>query len=232
MKNIHVRRFAKTHWSGCTLWTRHIVITSPLIYIEIAFFFSVLLFCTFWTFQSLKYHFYSPTIATFITAEAQNYWSACPPSWGWKASLLKSITGVISSQNHTPSHHSANILLGSNSKPHSIFHNAYFCCCFFGHRIPNSELNVNSQSVSEPETESPSQVCFAGKWPRCSGGILGGYFFFFLRWFGKGGGVWGGGGNVGEVKELHSYEQVQSWAKQRMMDWALSGLQLVLGGNK
>lgn len=36
----------------------------------------------------------------------------------------------------------------------------------------------------------------------------------------------------GEVKELHSYEQVQCWAKRRMMDWALSGLQLVFGGNK
>lgn len=34
------------------------------------------------------------------------------------------------------------------------------------------------------------------------------------------------------MKELHSCEQVQSWAKLRMMDWALSGLQLVLGGNK
>lgn len=34
------------------------------------------------------------------------------------------------------------------------------------------------------------------------------------------------------MKELHSYEQVQCWAKQRMMDWALSGLQLVFGGNK
>lgn len=31
------------------------------------------------------------------------------------------------------------------------------------------------------------------------------------------------------MKELHSCEQVQSWAKLRMMDWALSGLQLVLG---
>lgn len=47
--------------------------------------------------------------------------------------------------------------------------------------------------------------------------------------FGEGG-VRGGGG--GEVKELHSCEQVQSWAKLRMMDWALSGLQLVFGGNK
>lgn len=34
------------------------------------------------------------------------------------------------------------------------------------------------------------------------------------------------------MKELHSCEQVQSWAKLRMMDWALSGLQLVFGGNK
>lgn len=50
-----------------------------------------------------------------------------------------------------------------------------------------------------------------------------------------GGGVRGGGGGgarEGEVKELHSCEQVQSWAKLRMMDWALSGLQLVFGGNK
>lgn len=39
-------------------------------------------------------------------------------------------------------------------------------------------------------------------------------------------------GREGEVKELHSCEQVQSWAKLRMMDWALSGLQLVFGGNK
>lgn len=34
------------------------------------------------------------------------------------------------------------------------------------------------------------------------------------------------------MKELHSCEQVQRWAKLRMMDWALSGLQLVFGGNK
>lgn len=63
----------------------------------------------------------------------------------------------------------------------------------------------------------------------------------FLEWgFGWGegrlgvGGVRGGGGGAreGEVKELHSCEQVQSWAKPRMMDWALSGLQLVFGGNK
>lgn len=45
-------------------------------------------------------------------------------------------------------------------------------------------------------------------------------------------GVRGEEGEEGEVKELHSCEQVQSWAKLRMMDWALSGLQLVLGGNK
>lgn len=32
------------------------------------------------------------------------------------------------------------------------------------------------------------------------------------------------------MKELHSLEQVQSWAKLRMMDWALSGLQLVFWG--
>lgn len=43
---------------------------------------------------------------------------------------------------------------------------------------------------------------------------------------------WGCKEREGEVKELHSYEQVQCWAKRRMMDWALSGLQLVFGGNK
>lgn len=46
------------------------------------------------------------------------------------------------------------------------------------------------------------------------------------------GGRGGGGAREGEVKELHSCSQVQSWAKLRMMDWALSGLQLVFGGNK
>lgn len=59
-------------------------------------------------------------------------------------------------------------------------------------------------------------------------------------WARVGGVVWGrgvrggrgGGAREGEVKELHSCLQVQSWAKLRMMDWALSGLQLVFGGNK
>lgn len=50
---------------------------------------------------------------------------------------------------------------------------------------------------------------------------------FFWLWEG-----WGCKEREGEVKELHSYEQVQCWAKRRMMDWALSGLQLVFGGNK
>lgn len=50
---------------------------------------------------------------------------------------------------------------------------------------------------------------------------------FFLVWEG-----WGCKRRKGEVKELHSCEQVQSWAKLRMMDWALYGLQLVFGGNK
>lgn len=40
------------------------------------------------------------------------------------------------------------------------------------------------------------------------------------------------GGLSGEVKELHSCSQVQSWAKLEMMDVVLSGLQLVWGGNK
>lgn len=40
------------------------------------------------------------------------------------------------------------------------------------------------------------------------------------------------GGREGKVKELHYCKKVQSWAKPRMMDWALSGLQLVFGGNK
>lgn len=52
-------------------------------------------------------------------------------------------------------------------------------------------------------------------------------------WFLGGlGAVRGRRGREGEVKELHSCEQVQSWAKLRMMDWALYGLQLVFGGNK
>lgn len=38
------------------------------------------------------------------------------------------------------------------------------------------------------------------------------------------------GGLSGEVKELHSCSQVQSWAKLGMMDVVLSGLQLVWGG--
>lgn len=55
---------------------------------------------------------------------------------------------------------------------------------------------------------------------------------FWLVWGGWGGPCGVRRGEKGEVKELHSCEQVQSWAKLRMMDWALSGLQLVLGGNK
>lgn len=55
---------------------------------------------------------------------------------------------------------------------------------------------------------------------------------FFFGWVWKGWGCKGRRGREGEVKELHSCEQVQSWAKLRMMDWALSGLQLVFGGNK
>lgn len=54
---------------------------------------------------------------------------------------------------------------------------------------------------------------------------------FFGSFWGERGGVGKEvGGQSREVKELHSCSQVQSWAKLHMMDVALSGLKLVLGG--